>query len=285
MLAVLAHPDDESFGMGGTLAFYADCGAAVYLVCATRGEVGEVDAEYLAGYDSIAERREAELQCAARALGLTGVYLLGYRDSGMPNTPANHHPNALAAAPLEEVIARVVHYIRRVRPQVVLTFDPIGGYHHPDHIAVQRATVAAFEAANNPAAYPDTEGLPPYRPQKLYFHTFPRLFLRVMVRLMPLFGKDPRRFGRNHDIDLTSIAVEDFPTHARIDYLSVERRQMAAAACHASQGGGSGTIRVLMGLVFRLLGAHGRDTFMRAYPPPTQGLQEHNLFEGVDFGE
>lgn len=283
MLAVLAHPDDESFGMGGTLAFYADCGTAVYLVCATRGEVGEVDAEYLAGYSSIAERREAELQCAANALGLSGVYLLDYRDSGMPGTPDNHHPNALAAAPLEEVTARIVHYIRLVRPHVVLTFDPIGGYRHPDHIAVQRATVAAFHAAHTPNAYPDPEGLPPYRPQKLYFHTFPRLFLRVMVRLMPLFGQDPRRFGRNQDIDLTSIAVEDFPTHARVDYLSVEKRQTAAAACHASQGGGSGTIHALFGLMFRLFGAHGRDTFMRAYPPPTEGLQERNLFEGVDF--
>lgn len=282
LLSVLAHPDDESFGMGGTLAWYAESGAAVYLVCATGGEVGVMDDEYLKGFASIAARREAELRCAADVLGLEEVFMLGYRDSGMPGTPDNEHPDALVAAPFDEVVARVVHHIRSLRPHVVLTFDPIGGYRHPDHVTIQQATVKAFHAAADPAAYPD--GLPPYQPQKLYFHTFPRGFLRLVVRVMPLFGKDPRRFGRNEDIDLTSIAVEDFPMHAKVDYLPVEQQKIQASKCHASQGGGSGIFSGILWWLFRVAGVGGKDTFMRDYPPPVEGVIERDLFEGVDFG-
>src|SRR3990172_10969806 len=106
LLAVLAHPDDESFGLGGTLALYAQKGYDVYLVCATRGEVGMVDEEHLRGYASTAELREAELRCAAQHLGLKGVYFLGYRDSGMPGTEENQHPDAQVNHPVEEVAGR-----------------------------------------------------------------------------------------------------------------------------------------------------------------------------------
>ena len=150
LLAVLAHPDDETFGTGGTLALYARSGAEVHLICATRGEVGEMDPKLLRGFDSIAERREHELRCAAELLGLSGVHFLGYRDSGMPGSPDNSHPNALAAQPLDKVAADVAQWIHALKPQVVITFDPIGGYRHPDHIAIQKATVKAFEDALRP---------------------------------------------------------------------------------------------------------------------------------------
>lgn len=277
LLAVLAHPDDETFGMGGTLALYARRGVAVYLVCATRGEVGDVDPILLEGFQSIGERREHELRCAAEHLGLAGVYFLGYRDSGMPGSPENNHPQALAAAPVEEVAAKVIHYIRMLRPQVVLTFDPIGGYRHPDHIAVHRATVKAFHAAGDPEAFPGE--YPPYRPQKLYFHTFSQRFMALAVRLMPLFGQDPRHFGRNKDIDLVSLAGENFPVHARIDYREVEAAKEAATACHASQLT-MGPPRGLLAWAFRR-GA-GVETFMRAFPEPRPGLREDDLFSGVN---
>jgi N-acetyl-1-D-myo-inositol-2-amino-2-deoxy-alpha-D-glucopyranoside deacetylase len=279
ILSVLAHPDDESFGMGGTLALYAARGAAVHLICATRGEVGEVGPEYLQGYASIGELREAELRCAAGHLGLAGVYFLDYRDSGMPGSPDNQHPQALTAQPLETVAARVAQHIRRIRPQVVLTFDPIGGYNHPDHIAIHKATVRAFDLAGDPSFTGDGgESLPPYQPQKLYFHTISRRFMRMMVRLMPLLGKDPRKWGKNGDIDLTALAVKDFPIQAVIDYRSVTERKNAASACHASQGGmGLSTGRFLW--LFRLL-VSDRDQFMRAVPPPG-GHREKDLFTGV----
>jgi N-acetyl-1-D-myo-inositol-2-amino-2-deoxy-alpha-D-glucopyranoside deacetylase len=277
LLAVLAHPDDESFGMGGTLASYAEKGVDTHLICATRGEVGEIAQEYMQGFKTIADKREAELRCAAGILGLKGVYFLDYRDSGMPGSADNTHPKALAAAPLEEVAAKIAHYIRLLKPQVVITFDPIGGYRHPDHIAMHRATVKAFKDA----ADPDLESnLPPYQPQKLYFHTFSRRFLRIAVRLMPLFRKDPRRWGRNGDIDLKSLAVEDFPVHARVDFKSVADKKEAASACHASQDGHRIT-KGITGWIFRLV--EGKETFMRAYPPPQKGVVEHDLFANIDF--
>jgi mycothiol S-conjugate amidase len=280
ILAVLAHPDDESFGTGGTLARYAWSGAAVHLICATGGEEGTVDEHHLEGYGSISERRMAELQCAAEALGLSSVIMLGYRDSGMPGAPANSHPEALAAQPLDRVAARVAHEIRRLRPQVVITFDPIGGYRHPDHIACHLATLDAFHAAGDPARFPG--GPPPYAPQKLYYHTFPRGILRLMVRLMPLFGQDPRRFGRNKDVDLASLAEVEFPTHARIDILPALRAREAASACHASQGGGAaGPLRLLLSRFFALLG--GYETYMRAHPPAPDGLRESDLFAEVQW--
>ncbi len=116
MLAVLAHPDDETFGTGGTLALYAGRGVEVHLVCATRGEAGEMDADCLDGFNSVAERRVSELRCAAGILGLSGVYFLDYRDSGMPGSADNQHPEALINAPLEEVAGHIVHYIRGLKP-------------------------------------------------------------------------------------------------------------------------------------------------------------------------
>ncbi|MFP4438836.1 MAG: PIG-L deacetylase family protein [Chloroflexaceae bacterium] len=281
MLTVLAHPDDESFGLGGTLAFYAWCGTAVHLVCATGGEVGHSTPEMLQGYSSLAELRTDELRCAAAKLGLASVELLGYRDSGMPGTPDNQHPQALAAAPLPEVVTRVTRAIRRVRPQVVITFDPIGGYRHPDHIAIHLATVEAFHAAGNPDIV--TEALPPYQPQKLYFTTFSRRLLRLFVTLMPLFGKDPRRFGRNQDVDLASIALEQFPIHAWIDFLPVAEQKAAAIACHASQGSDTDPSLVQRAVAWLFRHMSGKETFIRAYPPPTPQLKERDLFAGVEF--
>jgi len=277
LLAVLAHPDDETFGMGGTLALYASRGVCVHLVCATRGEVGTVDADCLEGYSSIAELREAELRCAAGNLGLAGIHFLGYRDSGMPGTPDNLHPQALAAAPREEVVGKVVEAIRQIRPQVVITFDPIGGYRHPDHIAIQQATVEAFAVAGDPDRYP--ECLPAYAPQRLYFQTISKAFLRLVVRILPVFRQDPHHFGRNHDIDLASLAIEDFPVNAVIDYAPVARKRAEAAACHASQGGADMT-RGIQGWVMRF--NRSRELFMQASPPPQDGKVSRDLFQGVN---
>lgn len=275
LLAVLAHPDDESFGMGGTLALYARRGVDVYLVCATRGEVGEMDERLMKGFSSIGERREAELRCAAEKLGLAGVFFLDYRDSGMPGSPDNLHPQALAAQPVEAVAENITCYIRMLRPQVVITFDPIGGYRHPDHIAIHNATVKAYYAAGDGEKYPNDHA--PYAPQKLYFHTFPRGFLRLMVRVMRLLGKDPRRWGTNHDIDMVAIAEVNFPVNATVNYRSVAAVRDEASACHSSQGGGlaTGPFAVLR----RLFAA--KETYMRAHPPAVDGYVEQDLFEGV----
>lgn len=276
LLAVLAHPDDESFGMGGTLARYAHDGKRVHLITATRGEAGDVDPVYLQGYESIAALRTAELCAAAQHLGIMRVHFLDYRDSGMQGSPDNDHPQALAAAPLREVAEKVAHLIREVRPQVVVTFDPIGGYKHPDHIAIQRATVAAFELAGQ-ADFVD--GLPPYQPQKLYFHLIPRRFVKFGLFLLRLSGQDPRHFGKNKDIDLTDIIADgDLPIHARVPHASVQQAVADAVACHASQGG-QNMSRGPLGLIRQLSGQY--DYFMRTCPPPVDGVIEKDLFAGV----
>ena len=277
LLSVLAHPDDESFGMGGTLAYYAERGAEVHLVCATRGEVGEVEPEYLEGYESIADLREAELRCAASHLGIKKIHLLDYRDSGMPGTEHNNHPRALIAQPQDKVAQEVVDIIRTVKPDVVLTFDPIGGYRHPDHIYMHEITKAAFHAAGSDEF---SSEFPAFQPQKLYYHTISKRYIKFMVRMMRLLGKDPSRYGKNNDIDLADLASVEFPTHAQIDYGPVADRKKAASACHASQGS-SGLMGKMFDWIFRILGFRDKDQFMRAYPEPQQENLEQDLFAGL----
>ena len=277
LLSVLAHPDDETFGMGGTLALYAQKGVNVHLVCATRGELGDIDPEYKERIKSAACLRTQELRCATDILGIHQLHFLNYRDSGMPGSEANRHPKALAAQPIEKVAGEVAHLIRLIKPDVVVTFDPIGGYRHPDHIAIQQATAQAFELAGD-TAFEDPDGLPPFKPGKLYFHTINRTFLRIVVWVLRLIGKDPHRYGRNQDIDLVSIAEVDFPTHVKVDYQPVKDIWKNATACHASQGGAD-MDKGFRGLVTRLFGGHN-DTYMQAYPEPEEGQRvRHDLFD------
>ncbi|WKZ49107.1 MAG: PIG-L family deacetylase [Anaerolineales bacterium] len=276
ILAVLAHPDDETFGLGGTLALYAQRGYDTYYVCATRGEVGAADEEFMKGFKDTAEMRTDELMRAAKILGLKDVFFLGYRDSGMAGPEDNKHPDAQVAHSIDEVAGRVVKYIRELKPDVVITFDPIGGYKHPDHIHIQRATTLAFEKADDASFHPEAGA--PFKPRALYYHVFPRWLLKWATRLMPLFGKNPRKWGRNGDIDLTELAVE-FPTHVRLDIRSVEKIKREASAQHASQGGGVTASRwSLFGVMNMLFGGH--DSFMRAYPAVNGKFRKKNdLFD------
>jgi len=275
LLAVLAHPDDESFGLGGTLALYARKGYDTYLLCATRGEAGSVDDEHLRGFKNIADMRTAELDCAAEHLGLKGVFFLGYRDSGMTGSEDNQHPDAQINHPEDEVAGRVVKYIRELKPDVVLTFDPIGGYRHPDHIHIHNATVLAFEKADDGSFHPEAGS--PFKPRGLYFQVFPRWFLRVMTRIMPVFGKDPSKWGRNGDINLKELAEVYFPVHVRLNVRPVSEAKHRASECHVSQGGGQ-MRRGLMGFVTRMFGEH--EDYMRAYPPVDDSFKRrYDLFD------
>src|SRR5512136_1013163 len=155
LMAVFAHPDDETFGVGGTLARYgADPEVRVVLVCATRGEAGEISDPQLSTAEHLGEVREQELRCACQKLGVDDLFFLGYRDSGMAGTPENQDPRALAMADEGEAVGKIVAHIRRERPEVVVTFDERGGYGHPDHMAIHRFAKAAFAAAADPAMYP-----------------------------------------------------------------------------------------------------------------------------------
>jgi len=173
------------------------------------------------------------------------------------------------------VAGRVVKYIRQFKPDVVLTFDPIGGYKHPDHIHIHKATVFAFANSDNDSFYP--EAGEPFKPRALYFQVFPRWFLRVMTRIMPLFGKDPSKWGRNGDINIKELAEVTFPVHVRLNVRPVSDAKHKASECHASQGGGQ-MRRGLMGFVTRMFGEH--EDYMRAYPPVDGGFtRKADLFD------
>ncbi len=282
LLASLAHPDDETFGLGGPLAYYATRGIEVHVICATKGEAGTVfDPTLMEGFNSIAERRVAELECAAKALGLTEIHFLGYRDSGMPGSPDNQHPEALMNADETEVADRIAAIMQKVRPHVVVTFDPIGGYFHPDHIAMHKATTRAFMALRE--AY--EKGEIDWAPAKLYYHFFPRHRLRWLVKIMPLLGLNPRKAGANKDVDLVAIAegAKDFRTHALIDYQEVVEKVWEATMCHKSQ-----LHAQQMSWRERLVRRLSRPSrpvahFMRAYPPVRPGEPvERDLFLGLE---
>lgn len=277
LLAVLAHPDDESFGLGGTLALYASRGYDVYYVCATRGEAGSADEEHMKGFKDTAEMRTHELMNAGKALGLKEIFFLGYRDSGMPGSDDNKNPEAQINHPVDEVAEKVVKYIRDLKPEVVLTFDPIGGYKHPDHIHIHKATNLAFEKADDASFHPEAGA--PFKPKALYYQVFPKSMLRIAVRLMPLIGKDPTKFGRNGDINIKELAEVDFPIHVRLNTSSVADSKQKASECHASQGGMQ-MRRGLMGFITKLIGE--REEYMQAYPPVERKVRvKRDLFEGI----
>ncbi len=224
ILLCFAHPDDE-VGCAPFVARSVAQGAKATLICATNGDCGDVDEKFLRGYPSIAALRLAELDCAAKAIGFTEVVTFGYRDSGMMGTADNQHENSLWSAPLEEVTARVIEVMRRARPQIVITFNTFGAYGHPDHIKINQATTAAFQQLQ-------TE---PDHPQKLYYTTGPQKILRAGLLLMKLLRKDPRKVGKNNDIDLQATVAAMTPITTRIPTGGYQASFWAAMRCHASQ--------------------------------------------------
>jgi LmbE family N-acetylglucosaminyl deacetylase len=275
LLGIFAHPDDESFGPGGTLARYAAEGAAVHVIIATDGIAGSVeDPAHVKDHETLAQVRSAELSNAAVALGITSIWSLPYRDSGMRGTPDNDHPDALIQQPMERLTEEILGYIARLQPQVIVTHDPYGGYGHPDHVRVCEATTAAFHRTRQVRP-----GVGPGGPQKLYYTAFDKRFLKLMVQVMPWMGQDPTAIGRNKDINLVEISQWETPIHAQVDVSHYLPQKSAASRAHASQySGGPTFIRVLPSFMRRRF--LGFDTFSRAYPAPN-GRVERDLFAGV----
>jgi LmbE family N-acetylglucosaminyl deacetylase len=281
LLAVFAHPDDETFGPGGTLAKYAASGVEVHYVCATKGEAGEAPADLLQRFRDMEELRATELECASRILGIKQVHFLGYRDSGMPGSEDNLHPRSLQQAAEEEVVGKIVALIRQIRPEVVITFDPRGGYGHPDHVKIHRTATEAFFAAGHPDRFGKLreQGLSPHQPQYLYYTAFSRRVLKFWLFLLPLIGKDPSRYGLNQDIDLRRIAEWSQPIHARINVRPYLAQKLEAAACHRSQMSAMRDYPIPNCLRTWLMGV---ENFTRAYPPVEgRGRLSRDLFAGI----
>jgi LmbE family N-acetylglucosaminyl deacetylase len=260
---IFAHPDDETFACGGAIARYAATGTAVHYICATPGESGTIASDLL-GESSVAEFRTAELLCAAETLGMRAVHLLGYRDSGMSGAPDDQRDDALIASPRAGVVGKLVALLRTLRPQVVVTHGPYGGYGHPDHIRLFEATNEAFSAAGDPTQFPE-QGLPPWSPQRLYYTTFDPRPTKIFIAIQRLLRRDPSQYGENGDVDLLEAARQVTPVTCAIDvmpWLAVKER---AFRCHRSQLGFFATLLRLPRPVHRLF--FGSESYTRAIPP------------------
>lgn len=186
ILTVHAHPDDEASKGAPTLAMYGERGVRTVLVCGTGGEEGELQNPTLrepgqpfhdltpeAERTLVASMRADELAKSAAIIGFDEVVMLGYRDSGMADSPPNEHPDCFHQADLDEAVGRLVAVIRRTKPQIILTYnDDQQGYPHPDHLRVHDISVLAFDRAGDPAWYPDLGE--PFTPLKLYYTTWSR---------------------------------------------------------------------------------------------------------------
>jgi mycothiol S-conjugate amidase len=192
LLSVHAHPDDEASMGAPTVARAHAEGVHTVLVCCTGGEEGELQNPALRAPGQpfhgltpeeekakVATMRAAELAESARVIGFDEVVMLGYRDSGMPDSPANSNPESFHQADVDEAAGRLVAVIRRARPQVVITYgDDQQGYPHPDHLKVHDISVLAFDRAGDPDWYPETGE--PYQPVKLYYSTWSRARMRAI---------------------------------------------------------------------------------------------------------
>ena len=173
VVALHAHPDDESSKGAGTVARYVDRGVRAVLVCATGGEAGDIlnpamDQPEIAA--RLSELRAEELREAAAIIGYDEVIPLGYRDSGMPDTEHNVHPDAFVNASFDEVLERTVAIVRRERPEVLLGYDDHERYPHPDHLRIHDLSLAVFEAAADPDRFPDSG--PPWAVSRVYAPVF-----------------------------------------------------------------------------------------------------------------
>ena len=277
LLGCYAHPDDEVLGMGGTIAQYAAAGVTVEWVIATRGEAGEISDPALATPQNLGRVREREMRCSAQTLGMADVTFLGYRDSGMDGDPDNQRPDAYLNSDPAEVVAKLAAIIRRVRPHVILTFEPSGGYGHPDHITIHKHTHLALTAAADSTYRPDLGA--PWQTLRLFYPilrtaTFMALKERMAAHGLPLdfFEVLAERRKNGWPDDKYQVAVNVNGTSAA---------KLAAFNCHRTQFGEDHLFRQLPEA--EMVEIFSTEYFALAYPEPEKGLRLNNLFEGLDL--
>ncbi|WP_327422174.1 N-acetyl-1-D-myo-inositol-2-amino-2-deoxy-alpha-D-glucopyranoside deacetylase [Streptomyces sp. NBC_01527] len=294
LLLVHAHPDDESINNGATMALYAAQGAQVTLVTCTLGEEGEVIPPELAHLvadrdDTLGTHRIGELAAAMKELGVTDHRFLGgpgrFRDSGMMGAEQNHRPGAFWDTDVDDAAAYLVEVIRSVRPQVLVTYDPDGGYGHPDHIQAHRVAMRAADLAADPAyrtgpdAPQETPGASPHTIDKIYWNRVPRAVAeQAFARLR---ATAPDAFPGIAAIDDVPGVVNDTQITTEIDGAAHVAAKTAAMRAHSTQ-------IAVDGPFFALSNDLGQPVFTTEYyelvrgaSGAPEGVREHDLFAGV----
>lgn len=262
LIAIFAHPDDESLGTGSTLAKYAAEGVEVFLICATRGERGWTGADRdNPGLTELGRIREKELICAAKTLGIKNIYFLDYLDGDLDQ------------ANPQEVINKLVTLIREIRPHVALSFGPEGAYGHPDHIAIsQFSSTACVRAGDN--SFKDIDHQPSHVVSKYYYMVVSN---ELKVNYARIFGD----IRMNIDgMDRTVTSWEDWAYTTVIDGSEYWRVVLNAVNCHQSQVASYGDLNTLSEARSREL--WGIRTYYRSYSLVNGGRKKENdLFEGL----
>ncbi len=285
LLLVHAHPDDESINNGATMAKYAAEGAHVALVTCTLGEEGEVippDLAHLAPdrEGGLGAHRIGELAAAMKHLGITDHRFLGgpgrFHDSGMMGAEQNHRAGAFWNTDVDEAAGYLVEVIRSLRPQVLITYDPDGGYGHPDHIQAHRVAMRAAELAAEPGYR--TELGEPHAIAKIYWNRVPRPVAERAFAELRAAGTD---FPGIAAIDDVPGVVGESDITAEIDGTAYAAAKSAAMRAHATQ-------IAVQGPYFALSNGLGQPIFTTEYyqlasgvPAVEPGQREHDVFEGV----
>lgn len=262
LMCVLAHPDDESLGLGGILARYAGEGIQTFLVTATRGERGRFhDGTQNPGLGIVGKTREGELMNAARELGIHEVSFLDYVDGDLDR-----------ADPLE-VQTRIAGHLRRIRPHVVATFGPDGAYGHPDHIAISQFTTAAvFRAASERFSVPSRH--PPHQVSKLYYMAWSRQKWEAYQAAFK------RLVSRVDGVEREATPWADWAITTVVETGQVWETVWRAVSCHKTQMGIYGQLGSLSDAHHR--GLWGTQEFYRVFSTVNGGRQvESDLFEGL----
>lgn len=262
LLAVFPHPDDETLGLGSTLVRYSAEGVETYLVCATRGERGWFESEGPdPGLEEVARIREAELRCAAEHLGLQGVSFLDYIDGDVDQ------------ANPEEIIGKLVSHIRRIKPQVVVSFGPDGAYGHPDHIALSQFTNAALVCAAD-RNFVDVNVQPPHRVLKFYYMVDSFDIVKIANEAFGGISMEIDGVTRRH------VGWDDWQITTWLDNNKYLAEVQKAMLCHKSQLSGYNPIPGWS--LAELARIFGTGHFYRAFSLVNGGRNvETDLFEGL----
>ena len=261
-LGILAHPDDESLGMGGTFTKYAKEGIDTYLICATRGERGRFGTEKKSpGIEIVGRTREKELREAAKILGIKEIFFLDYLDADLDKADTN------------EVLKKIVPIIRKLKPQVVASFGPDGGYGHPDHVAISQLSGASIVSAAN-LNFSGSESLAPHGVSKFYYMTWNKDIWEAYQSAFKKLVSNVDGYERQAN------PWPDWAITTEIDASAYWETVWKAICCHQTQMEIYGELENLPEKTHKIL--WGSQQFYRVFSTVNGGrTKENDLFAGL----